>query len=137
MGPERFFQWELYVIQFNREQFRDILNSDGEFSVASEFWETDLHLGLGDFKSLLKIRDGKVIEIREAKEIEQSDILLAGPEEEWKKALEPIPKPYYHHVFSSVCFHDISWGGDIEGAMAYLGALNRVVDLLRAHARIS
>ena len=58
------------MIQFNREQFRDILNSDGEFSVASEYWETDLHLGLGVVKSRLKIRDGKVIEIREAKEIE-------------------------------------------------------------------
>lgn len=125
------------MIEFNRTQFRDILNSDGEFSVASEFWETDLHLGLGDFKSLLKIRDGKVAEIRETKEIEQSDILLTGPEAEWKKTLAPVPQPYYHHLFSAVCIHDISWGGDIEGAMAYLGALNRMVDLLRTHARIS
>ncbi|NNL86200.1 MAG: hypothetical protein HKP27_11130 [Myxococcales bacterium] len=125
------------MIQFDRDQFRNTLNADGEFSVTAEFWDTDLHLGLGDFRSLLKIRDGQVAEIRETKEIEQSDIVLTGPEAEWKKALEPVPEPYYHHLFSAVCFHGISWGGDVEGAMAYLGALNRMVDLLREHARVS
>jgi len=125
------------MIQFDREQFREILNADGEFSVASEFWDTDLHLALGDFQSLLKIREGTVAEIRETKEIEQSDIVLTGPESEWKKALEPVPRPYYHHLFSAVCFHDLSWGGDVEGAMSYLGALNRMVDLLREHAQVS
>ena len=125
------------MIRFDREKFRDILNNDGEFSVQSEFWDTDLHLGLGDFRSLLKIRDGRVDEIRETKEIEQSDIVISGPESEWKKALEKVPEPYYHHIFSTVCFHDVSWGGDVESAMAYLGALNRMVDLLREHAQVS
>ncbi len=125
------------MIQFDRENFRQALNADGEFSVSAEFWDADLHLGLGDFTSLVKIRDGQVAEIRETKEIEQSDIVLQGPESEWKKALEAVPEPYYHHIFSAVCFHDISWGGDVEGAMAYLGALNRMVDLLREHAQVS
>lgn len=125
------------MIQFDRDQFRHVLNGDGEFSVTAEFWNTDLHLGLGDFRSLLKIRDGQVAEIRESKEIEQSDIVLTGPEAEWKKALVAVPEPYYHHLFSAVCFHEITWGGDIEGAMAYLGALNRMVDLLREHAQVA
>lgn len=125
------------MIRFDREAFREILNTDGEFSVTSEFWNADLRLGLGDFRSILKIRDGVVQEIRECAEIEPTDLDVSGPEEEWRKALEPVPAPYYHHIFSAVCFHDISWTGDVEGGMAYLGALNRMVDLLREHAQVS
>lgn len=117
------------------ERLRRALDEDSEFALAARFLTATLKIGFGEKAWLLEFRDGRLHDLREKGPFDSYDLEIMAPESGWREFLQPVPRPFYHHVLAALRQEDFDWGGDIETAFAYMPMLNRLFELMRAEAQ--
>ena len=53
--------------------------------------------------------------------------------QEWERLLAPVPRPFYQSLFGAATHHEVALSGDPMETYAYMGALTRMLDVMRAH----
>ena len=121
------------------EQLRQA-NDDPEFQIAARFWNTVLHVavddpGTEDRGHLIRIRDGRIEDIRpqvSAGPGEAWQLSISAPADEWRRFLEPLPRPFYQDLWGASIYHGFRIQGDLEAHLyPYYPALRRMFELLR------
>jgi hypothetical protein len=117
------------------EAIRERLNRDPEFLLAARFWYCDIRFFIGDDSYFMRIEDGKVGRFHHGTHgFDPYAINIGGPEEIWRKMMEPKPKPFYHDWFAASFHHDFTFGGDLESAYAHYYAIRRINAIMRETA---
>ena len=115
------------------QRWRFLVNRDAEFSLTARAWNAVFKLQMGEAACLVRVREGQIAEIDEAPTpFDAYEIEISGPEEGWRKFLEPSPPPFYQDVFPAVMRHGFTMGGDVESLFAYYPAARRMFELLRS-----
>ena len=77
-----------------------------------------------------------VEEIRSWEPTDSVDVGIDAPTQEWEKLLAPVPRPFYQSLFAAAAHHGVVLSGDPMDSYAYMGALTRILDLMRSHVTI-
>lgn len=120
------------MIQIPCDSVRDALNADFEFRHAARYWDACIRLGIGDRPLCVRIVDGQVEEIRPWVQTDSLDVGIDASTQEWEKLLAPVPRPFYQSLFGAAAHHDVVLSGDPMDSYAYMGALTRMLDVIRA-----
>ena len=107
------------------------VNQDGEFRLASRFWDATLRLDLGPESQRLCFREGQLQEIRGCEVDADCDMHISAPVEDWERLLEPIPRPFYQDLFAAQLHHGFQMNAEPVDYAAYYPALRRLVEILR------
>ncbi len=114
------------------EGIRSYVNSDPEFRLAAARMMTNVLLGVGESRCVVKVREGVVSEILANPVFaEACSFYVKGSEEAWAKFLQPVPPPFYNGVFSAMIRQNFELGGDLEEAFSDFWPLTRMFDLFR------
>ena len=120
------------------EGLKEALNNDPEFQLVARFWNAGLRLGIGDAAYWISINGGRVAEVKSWDEVVPATtswnigqwgapfISISAPAEDWRKACDPVPKPYYHELHAAWRHHDFEVGGDMENFYQYSPAIRRI-----------
>jgi hypothetical protein len=100
---------------------------DGEFRLASRFWEGGVSVDFGAGRIDLALAGGHV---SAAAVTGDRSIQLGGSAETWKKVLSPLPPPFFNDIAPARAF-GLTVEGDEETFWQYYPAIRRLVDLLR------
>jgi hypothetical protein len=113
-------------------------NDDPEFQIAARFWNTVLHVGVDDTGEpghLIRIRDGRIEEIRpqaSAGPGEPWQLSISASRDDWRRFLEPVPRPFYQDLWGASIYHGFRIQGDLEAHLyPYYPAVRRMFELLR------
>jgi hypothetical protein len=112
---------------------RAALNADFEFRHAARYWDASVRLGVGDQPLCVRIVQGEVAEIRPWESADSLDVGIDAPAREWEKLLAPVPRPFYQSLFAATAHHEVVLSGDPMESYAYMGALTRMLDVIRGH----
>ena len=107
------------------------VNEDGEFRVASRFWDSTLRLDVGSESQRLWFQDGQLREIGSCDSDLPCDVHISAPLEDWERLLEPVPRPFYQDLFAAQLHHGFQMNADPVDYAAYYPALRRLVEILR------
>ena len=118
------------------EALKDALNEDAEFLLAARYWDASLRLGIGQAPLCVRIAQGRVAEVRASEDGDPVDVSIEASEAEWERLLASAPQPFYQSLYGASVHHEVSLGGDPEDLFAYLAALTRMIDVMRAEAAI-
>jgi hypothetical protein len=114
------------------DYIRDRINEDPEFKIAARFMNEDILLEAGDKKSIFKVREGVLSEIKlDPPPVDKWSYYIRGPEDGWHKLLQPYPPPFYQSFFSAAMRNDFQFGGNVEAMFAYYWATQRMIAILR------
>jgi hypothetical protein len=107
------------------------VNQDGEFRLASRFWNATLRLDLGPESRRLCFRDGRLEEIGSCDPDAHCDLHISASLEEWERLLERLPRPFYQDLVGAQLHHGFGMNADLLDYAAYYPALRRLVEILR------
>ena len=107
------------------------VNDDGEFRLASRFWDATLRLDLGSESRRLCFEEGQLREIRGCDPDADCDLCISASLEDWERLLEPVPRPFYQDLFAAQLHHGFQMNADPLEYAAYYPALRRLVEILR------
>lgn len=106
-------------------------NADGEFALHARFWNAIVKLRVGAASFRLDIRNGSLAECAPWLGTVACDLAIEAEDDEWRKLLEPMPKPFYQDLYAATIHHGFSVAGDTLNYCAYYPALRRLVELMR------
>ncbi len=121
------------MIEIPCDSVRTALNADFEFRHAARYWDASVRLGIGDQPLCVRIVQGQVEEIRPWSPTDSLDLGIEAPTQEWEKLLAPVPRPFYQSLFAAATHHGVALSGDPLDSYAYMGALTRMLDVMRGH----
>jgi hypothetical protein len=114
------------------DKYREAVSSDQEMNVVGKFFDVDFLLGLGAKECLMQIRKGKISNILEnPTPLDAWSFAIRGPEESWKKFIQPVPPPMFNDLFAGVFQGNFKLEGDIKVFMQNIRALYRMLDVMR------
>jgi len=125
------------MLRFARESVVAALNGDFEFRHAARYWDASIRLGIGEQALCVRIARGLVEEVRPWSPDDRIDVGIDASESEWRQLLAPVPRPFYQSLFAAAVHHDVALSGDPLDSYAYLGALTRMLEVMRDHANLS
>jgi hypothetical protein len=109
--------------------------TDGEFRLASRYWDCHLELDLGGQVLSLALANGRVLD--GAPPTSASSVRIAAPTSVWEKVLAPIPPPFFQDILPAQAM-GLTLQVNEETLWQYYPAIRRAIDLLReetnAHA---
>lgn len=105
---------------------------DPEFSREMRFFTGAIKIAVADEETVAEFDDGTLVQVG-AREVpdEQCKIVVRGTEEHWDNLLAPYPVPFYQCLQTTNVKHGLELSTTNE-TFAYLPALNRLVQILRA-----
>jgi len=112
------------------QQWAAACAGDGEFAMASRFWNGGLKLMIGQRELWLKVEEGQV----SAAPLESTAgvIELHGSEEVWSKVLADVPPRFHNDVMANLSTEmGLSRRGDPVVIAQYYAAVARALELLR------
>jgi len=118
------------------DKYLAAINSDPEFTIAARYWNSTLKFIMGESVCMVVIKDGRLCAIDPNPGLMNDwdfDFYISAPKDEWKKLLDPVPKPFYQAVLPAAIYHGFSFGGDFETFCAYYRALSRMIEIMRYH----
>lgn len=107
------------------------VNQDGEFRLASRFWDATLRLDLGSESQRLCFREGQLQELGSCGPDAECDLHISAALEDWERLLAPVPRPFYQDLLGAQLHHGFQMNADLLDIAAYYPALRRLVELLR------
>jgi hypothetical protein len=113
------------------EELARRVNQDGEFRLASRFWDATLRLDLGPESQRLCFQGGRLQEIRDCDPDADCDLHISAPLEDWERLLEPVPRPFYQDLFAAQLYHGFQMTAEPLDYAAYYPALRRLIEILR------
>jgi hypothetical protein len=113
------------------QSLRDAMN-DPEFHREMRFFTGVLTIGVGSQVTAARFDDGELLEVPSEGPTEADRrIDVHGTDEQWDNMLQPYPVPFYQCLQTTAVKHGLQLSATNE-TFAYLPALNRLVQLLRA-----
>jgi hypothetical protein len=113
-------------------QLINTLNNDAEFKLAARFMSEDILFEVDDSRSIVKVRDGLVIEIKIAPgSKEHWSFSIEATAESWDKLLQPSPPPFFTGLNAGMIRGNLQILGNLEAVFAYSWAVNRMLDIMR------
>ncbi len=113
-------------------KYRGAVGDDQEMNVVGKFFDVDFLLGIGAKEYLMQVRKGKVSNIVEnPTPLDAWRFAIRGPEESWKKFIQPVPPPMFNDIFAGVFHGNFKLEGDIKVFMQNIRALFRMLDVMR------
>ena len=106
-------------------------NADGEFALHARFWNAVVKLRVGDTNYRLDVRDGKLADCAPWLGTVACDLAIGADEDEWRRLLEPMPRPFYQDLYAATIHHGFVVTGDTVNYCAYYPAVRRLVELMR------
>jgi len=114
------------------EQLRNAINNDAEFKLAARFMSEDILLEVADSRSIIKVRNGVVTEIKlNPRSDDDWSFSIKATAESWDKLLQPSPPPFFTGLNAGMIRGNLEIVGNIEVAFAYYWAMNRMLDIMR------
>ena len=114
------------------EQLRNAINNDAEFKLAARFMSEDILLEVADSRSIIKVRNGVVTEIKlNPRSDDDWSFSIKAIAESWDKLLQPSPPPFFTGLNAGMIRGNLEIVGNIEVAFAYYWAMNRMLDIMR------
>jgi hypothetical protein len=114
------------------DNFYASVNEDPEFLIAARYWDILFKIDMGENKLILKIQDGKVIDVnRRPARDDPWAFKISATSQEWEEFLKPIPKPFYHDIYAASIHHGFVYEGDLESMYAYYPAIRRMFEIMR------
>lgn len=111
--------------------FKEGINGDPEFRLASRFFSKDVLLVVGDSRCIVKFRDGEITEILPAPGPGDAwSFYIKGSAESWEK-LQPVPPPFHNNLYPAMVRQVLEIGGDLEAAFGHFWPVSRMLDLMR------
>ena len=107
------------------------VNEDGEFRLASRFWDATLRLDLGSESQRLCFQAGQLSEVGPCDRDLHCDLHISAPLGDWEQLLAPVPRPFYQDLFAAHLHHGFQLNADPVDYAAYYPALRRLVEILR------
>lgn len=105
---------------------------DPEFSREMRFYDGAVKIGVGGQETVARFTDGKLTSVTEESVPDaECAIIVRGTEEHWENMLAPYPVPFYQCLQTTNIKHGLELSTTNQ-SFAYLPALNRLVQLLRA-----
>ncbi len=114
------------------QQLEATANADAEFRLAARFWSTRIALRDESAGQLVKIEDGRIVEVRPCEQDAACDVSISASREEWERFLEPVPRPFYQDLWGAWTRHGFELEGDLDSLYPYYPALRRLFDLVRS-----
>jgi hypothetical protein len=113
-------------------QLINTLNNDAEFKLAARFMSEDILFEVDDSRSIVKVRDGLVTEIKIASgSKEYWSFSIKATAESWDKLLQPSPPPFFTGLNAGMIRGNLQILGNLEAVFAYSWAVNRMLDIMR------
>jgi hypothetical protein len=113
------------------QALRDAMD-DPEFRREMRFFTGVLTIGVGSTVTAARFDDGKLVEVPTAGPTDTDRrIDIHGTEDHWDYMLQGYPVPFYQCLQTAAVKHGLELSTTYE-TFAYLPALNRLVQLLRA-----
>jgi hypothetical protein len=113
-------------------QLINTLNNDAEFKLAARFMSEDILFEVDDSRSIVKVRDGLVTEIKIAPgSKEHWSFSIKATAESWDKLLQPSPPPFFTGLHAGMIRGNLQILGNLEAVFAYSWAVNRMLDIMR------
>jgi hypothetical protein len=113
-------------------QLINTLNNDAEFKLAARFMSEDILFEVDDSRSIVKVRDGLVTEIKIAPgSKEHWSFSIEATAESWYKLLQPSPPPFFTGLNAGMIRGNLQILGNLEAVFAYSWAVNRMLDIMR------
>jgi hypothetical protein len=106
-------------------------NADGEFALHARFWNAVVKLRIGAANYRLDVRDGKLADCVPWLGTVACDLAIGADEDEWRRLLAPMPRPFYQDLYAATVHHGFSVTGDTVNYCAYYPAVRRLVELMR------
>jgi len=123
------------MVELPLESLRQVANEDPEFRLAGRYWDCNLEIAAGERRTCLRIFDGEIVEVvpwsDERANAFASTITISAAEEEWRRLLEAVPRPFYHDLWAATVYHGFEVSGDFMAYCAYYRATSRLLELLR------
>ena len=107
------------------------IHEDGEFRLASRFWNATLRLDLGSESRRLCFREGRLQEIEGCDPDADCDVHVSASLEDWERLLAPVPRPFYQDLLGAQLHHGFQMNAELLDFAAYYPALQRLVEILR------
>lgn len=108
--------------------------SDPEFSREMRFFTGAMKIGVGDRMTVATFDDGKLVGVVDQDvPDDQCKIVVRGTQDHWDHLLAEKPVPFYQCLQTTTVKHGMYMSTTNE-TFAYLPALNRLTQLLRAAA---
>jgi hypothetical protein len=115
------------------DQFLETVNEDPEFKIAARFWDTLLKIEMGDRHGIFTVLQGEITRVNlNPGPRDPWKIKIEAPEEDWRKFLEAVPRPFYHDLAAASAHHGFNYQGDIESFNAYYPAIRRMFEVMRS-----
>ena len=113
-------------------QLINTLNNDSEFKLAARFMSEDILLEVDDSRSIVKVRDGVVTEIKLNPPANDNwSFSIKATAESWDKLLQPSPPPFFTGLNAGMIRGNLQILGNLEAVFAYSWAVNRMLDIMR------
>ena len=106
-------------------------NHDSEFRLHARFWTARVRFDIGDERTRVEVRDGRIDEAAPWFGALAGDLVVAAPETEWDKLLEPLPRPFYQDLYAATVHHGFLVSGATKHFCAYYPALRRLIEIMR------
>jgi hypothetical protein len=116
-------------------KYQNRVNSDPEMELIGRWFTDSFAVACGNVRHILRVKEGRILEIVAPRIDVRSTFGLRAPEEIWRKFLDPQPKPLYHDIFAMIMrVPEFTIDGDTLVAMQNARALHRMMNLMRGVA---
>lgn len=106
--------------------------NDPEFTREMRFYDGALKIGVGGRETVARFSDGALTSVTtESVPDDECAIIVRGTDDQWENMLARYPVPFYQCLQTANVKHGLELSTTNE-TFAYLPALNRLVQLLRA-----
>lgn len=115
------------------QRYVSVANADPELRLIGKFFTCDFLLDFETIRYLVRVADGAVRDVVPNPHFDRPwAFALRAPRTVWKKYLQPIPPPLYHHIFAMLMrVPEFRLEGNTLAAAQNIRALVRMCDLLR------
>ncbi len=111
------------------------VNADARLVHRGRFVDTTFLIGVGEESWLVRIRDGRVDEVRKGPFVmARWTFALRASAESWRTFWSPSPPPGFHDLFAMIRFGRLAVDGDMHPFMANLFYFKGVLGALRSPA---
>lgn len=115
---------------------RDAMN-DPEFHREMRFFDGSIKIGVAGEETVAEFVDGALVSVAVTDVPDLAcKIIVRGTDEHWKNMLAPFPVPFFQCLQTTNVKHGLELSSTNE-TFAYLPALNRLVQILRAEQKVS
>ena len=118
------------------EKLQELVNADAALVRRGQWLSADMMLEIGDTRHLVKIREGRILDVSPLPLLAiPFDFAVIGTEEAWHEFWQPVPKPRHHDVMALIRDGKMRIEGDLEMMMAHFLTLKMMLEKPRLLGR--